>query len=72
VEERHDLDATGGGLQMTAVTTDKVSLVGGEPQATQTVQVPDGAGNLNVIFVDMTKSNNANAIEVQIGPSKPK
>jgi hypothetical protein len=72
VEEQHDLDATSGGLRMTAVTTDKVSLGGAEAKAIQTVQVPDGAGNLNVIFVDMTKANNANAIEVQIGPSKPK
>ncbi len=72
VTEQPNFGASGAGLQVTAITTDTVSLGPSGAQATQTIQVPNGDGSLGVIFLDMTKSNNANAIEVQIAPSKPR
>jgi hypothetical protein len=42
-------------------------------QATTTIQMRDANGNLGVVSVDTTKSDNLHAIQVDIAPSeKPK
>ena len=60
------------GLRVVTVTTDTVRSGSSGSQATRTIQARDGSGSLGVISVDMAKSNSADAIEVQIAPSKPK
>ena len=60
------------GLQVSAVGTDTVRLTSSGAQATQTVQIIDSDGSLGVVSVDMTKSDSARAVEVQIAPTKPK
>src|SRR6202162_3851970 len=63
----------GSSLQVTILTTDTVCPDPSGAQATRTVQARDGNGNLGVILVDTTKSDNIHAIQVQIAPSeKPK
>ena len=62
----------GAGLVVTTVNTDTVRLGSSGAQATRTIQLRDSNGSLGVVSVDMTKSDNAHAIEVQIAPSKPK
>jgi len=60
------------GLRVTAVTTDTVRLGPFGAGATRTTLARDDGGSLGVVSVDMTKSNSAQAIEVQIAPSKTK
>jgi hypothetical protein len=60
------------GLRVTTLTTDAVRSESAGAQATRIIQMRDPGGSLGVISVDMTKSNNAHAIEVHIGPSLPK
>jgi hypothetical protein len=63
----------GAGLRVTAKTTDTVRAGASGTQATRTIQVRDGNGNLGVVAVDTTKSDNAHAVQVEIAPSnKPK
>jgi hypothetical protein len=63
----------GSSLQVTILTTDTVRPDPSGAQATRTVQARDVNGNLGVILVDTTKSDNIHAIQVQIAPSeKPK
>src|ERR1700682_4431205 len=63
----------GSSLQVTILTTDSVRPDPSGAQATRTVQERDANGNLGVVFVDTTKSDNIHAIQVQIAPSeKPK
>jgi hypothetical protein len=63
----------GSSLRVTILTTDTVGPNASGAQATRTVQERDVNGNLGVVFVDTTKSDNIHAIQVQIGPSeKPK
>lgn len=61
-----------GGLRVASVTTDTVRSGPSGTQAVRTIQVRTDSGSLGVISVDMAKSNSADAINVQIGPSKPK
>lgn len=60
----------GSSLQVTILTTDTVRPSTSGAQATRTVQERDLNGNLGVVFVDTTKSDNIHAIQVQIAPSE--
>jgi hypothetical protein len=62
----------GSGLQVSTVSIDTVRSGSTGAQATRTIQMSDANGNLNVVSVDMTKSDNAKAIQVQIAPSNPR
>ncbi len=63
----------GSSLRVTILTTDTVRAGPSGAQATRTVHERDVNGDLGVVLVDTTKSDNAHAIQVQIAPSeKPK
>lgn len=63
----------GSGLQLTTVTINTVHPAASGAQATRSVQARDANGNLDVISVDTTKSDNIHAVQIQIAPSeKPK
>ena len=63
----------GSSLHVTILTTDTVRPDASGAQATRILQERDVNGNLGVVFVDTTKSDNIHAIQVQIAPSeKPK
>lgn len=60
-------------LQITVVATDATTPSSSGTHETRTIQGRDANGDLNIISVDMTQSNKAPAVEVQISPSdKPK
>lgn len=69
VEQSNPADP-GTGLRVTTINTDTVRLGPAGAQAVRTIQVSDANGNVGVVSVDMSKSNSAQAIEVQIAPSK--
>jgi hypothetical protein len=61
------------GLQVTTRTIDIVRPGASGAQATRTIQTVDANGSLGVVSVDTSKSDNVQAIQVQIAPSeKPK
>ena len=60
----------GSGLQVITLTTDTVRPGASGAQATRTIQARDANGGFGVVSVDTTKSDNINAIQVQIAPSK--
>jgi hypothetical protein len=63
----------GSSLRVTILTTDTVRPGPSGAQATRTVHERDVNGDLGVVLVDTTKSDNVHAIQVQIAPSeKPK
>jgi len=63
----------GAGLRVTATTTDTVRAGASGTQATRTIQVRDANGNLGVVAVDTTKSDNVHTVQVDIAPAtKPK
>ena len=63
----------GSSLRVTILTTDTVRAGPSGAQATRTVHERDVNGDLGVVLVDTTKSDNAHSIQVQIAPSeKPK
>jgi hypothetical protein len=62
----------GAGLWVSTVTKEEERLGPTGVQGTETIQQRDANGNLNVVSVDFTKADSANAIDVQIGPAKPK
>jgi CheY-like chemotaxis protein len=71
--EQRDPGNPGSGLRVSIVTTDAVRPDTSGAQATRTIQARDANGNLEVITVDTSKSDNIHAIQVQIAPSdKPK
>src|SRR6267378_408343 len=71
--ERPSSGDPGSTLQVTILTTDSVRTGPSGAQATRTVQSRDVNGDLGVVFVETTKSDNIHAIQVQIAPSeKPK
>jgi hypothetical protein len=72
VAEQANPGDPGAGLIVTTVNTDTVRSGSSGAQGTRTIQLRDANGSLNVISVDMTKSDSAKAIEVQIAPAKPK
>ena len=58
------------GLRITTLTTDTVRASASGAQATRTVQTRDANGSFGVVSVDITKSDNIHAIQVQIAPSQ--
>jgi hypothetical protein len=68
--EQADPGDPGSGLRVTILTTDTVRPGPFGAQATRTVQVRDANGSLGVVSVDITKSDNIHAIQIQIAPSK--
>jgi hypothetical protein len=60
----------GSSLQVTIQTTDTVRPDSSAAQATRTVQARDVNGDLGVVLVDTTKSDNIHAIKIQIAPSE--
>ena len=69
--EQPDPGDPSAGLQVTTVNTETVRLGASGAQATQTIQMRDANGSLGVVSVDLTKSNSAQAVEVQIAPPAP-
>jgi hypothetical protein len=67
--EQRDPGNPGSGLRVSIVTTDAVRPDTSGAQATRTIQARDANGNLEVITVDTSKSDNIHAIQVQIAPS---
>jgi len=57
------------GLRVTTLTTDTVRPGASGAQSTQTIQMRDANGDFGVVSVDMAKSDNIHAIQVQIAPS---
>ena len=57
-------------LRITTLTTDTVRPGPSGAQATRTVQARDANGGFGVVSVDITKSDNVHAIQVQIAPSQ--
>ena len=71
--ERSNPGDPSAGLRITTLTTDTVRPGPSGAQATRTIRTRDGNGGFGVVFVDTTKSDNIDAIQVQIVPSqKPK
>ncbi len=58
------------GLRVTVISTDTVRRGESGAQGTQTIQVRDANGNFGTVSVDISKSTNIHAIQVQIGPSE--
>jgi hypothetical protein len=71
VVEKPDPGDPAAGLQVTTVNIDTVRSAASGARATRTIQMRDANGNFGVVSVDLTKSNKAQAEEVQIAPSKP-
>jgi hypothetical protein len=71
--EQPDPGDPGGGLRVTILTTDSVRTGVSGAKATQTIQMRNANGSLQVVSVDTSKSDNVHAVQVQIAPSeKPK
>lgn len=68
--EQPDPGDPGAGLRVTLRTTDTVRPGSSGAQATQTIQALDPNGNLTVVSVDTTKSDNIGIVKVQIAPSE--
>jgi len=61
------------GLQVTIQSTDAQIPSASGMEQTRTVQVRGGSGSLNIVSVDMTKSDKSPAVQVQVAPTpKPK
>jgi hypothetical protein len=61
------------GLQVTIQSTDTQNSSASGTQQTRALQVRGSSGALNVVSVDMTKSDQAPAVQVQVAPAaKPK
>jgi hypothetical protein len=59
------------GLRVSVVTTDTVTPGSSGALETRTVQTRDADGRLDVVSVDMTKSDSNHAVQVQIAPPAP-
>lgn len=57
------------GLQVVTVTNNTVRPGSSGAKATRTIETRDANGNLKIVTVDTTKSDNIHAIQVQIAPS---
>jgi len=68
--ERSNPGDPSAGLRITTLTTDTVRPGPSGAQATRTIQTRDVNGGFGVVFVDTTKSDNLDAIQVQIVPSQ--
>jgi hypothetical protein len=72
VTEQPNPGNPGDSLRVITENTDTVRSGPSGAQAIRTIQMRDGSWSLGGIFIDMTKSNSTNAIEVQVAPSNPK
>jgi hypothetical protein len=72
VTEQSNPGNPGDSLRVITENTDTVYSGPSGAQAVRTIQMRDGSWSRGEVFVDMTKSNNTNAIEVQVAPSKTK
>src|SRR5262249_57720394 len=61
----------GAGLQITVTSTNVQASGASGTQGTQTVQVRDAGGNMNVVTVDMTRSTKT-PVQVQTAPAQEK
>lgn len=68
-KEQPDPGDPGSGLRVSVLTTDTVRPDSSGAHATQTIELRDPNGDLQVVSVDTAKSDNANAVTVQIAPS---
>jgi hypothetical protein len=57
------------GLRVVMISTENAQTAASGMEATRTVQLRDANGNFNVVSVDFSKSDQTNAIQVQIAPS---
>ena len=57
------------GLRVTVISTNNVRPGASGAQGTQTIQTRDASGNFGTVSVDISKSTNIHAIQVQIGTS---
>lgn len=60
----------GAGLQISVTSTNVQASGASGTQSTQTVQVRDAGGKMNVVTVDMTKSTQTPAVQVQTAPAQ--
>jgi hypothetical protein len=60
------------GLQISVISTNVQASGASGTQSTQTVQVRDAGGKMNVVTVDMTKSTQTPAVQVQTAPAQQK
>jgi hypothetical protein len=73
--EKPDPGDPDAGLRVSVLTSDTVRPGPSGAQATQTIQMLDANGSFSVVSVDTSKSNNAQAVQVDIAPAssgKPK
>ncbi len=68
VEQTNPGDPTAG-LRVTVISSNTVRPDGSQAAGTQTIQMRDANGNFGTVSVDISKSSNVHAIQVQIGPS---
>jgi hypothetical protein len=57
------------GLRVVVIGTENTRTVSSGTETTRSVQVRDANGNFDVVSVDISKSNQTNAVQVQIAPS---
>ena len=57
------------GLRVVVISTENARTVSSGTEATRIIQVRDANGNFDVVSVDISKSNQTNAVQVQIAPS---
>ena len=63
----------GSGMQVNTIMNDTVRLGPAGAQATRTIQLGGGSGNVGgVVYVDTAKSDSPHAVEVQIAPAQPR
>jgi hypothetical protein len=72
VTEQPNPGNPGDSLRVITENTDTVRAGPSGTQAVRTIQMRDGSWSHGEVFVDMSKSNKANAIEVQVAPPKAK
>jgi hypothetical protein len=72
VTEQPNPGNPGDSLRVITENADTVRTGPSGTHAVRTIQTRDGSWGLGEVFVNMTKSINTNAIEVQVAPSKPK
>ena len=67
--ERPNPGDPGAGLRVVSISTEKGRTGPSGTEAARTVQLRDANGNFNVVSVDFSKSDQTNAVQVQITPS---
>jgi hypothetical protein len=70
--ERVDAGDPGAGVRVSVVTTDAVRVGVAGAQATRTVEMRDASDGMGVVRVDTAKSDNAKAVQVEIGAGEKK